>query len=210
MASGAEGFSRTERKRAERIARLERIAARAFAEYGYNGTNFDLVAAEIDLRGASLYNYVSSKEELFLRCINNSAYAVFDRVQRIADSDLSPIDKLRALIHEQILIVVRDLREFVPLFFKTEVPVQSLKDRILEVRRSHAAIYERVAEQIRRGTGVNRMTVRIWLEIVYGAISYLPDWYDPNGPLGCEQLADTLADTLVDPFRRIAGTGPSR
>lgn len=198
------GYRRTERKRAERIAQLERIAAKTFAEHGYNGTNLDLVAAALDLRGASLYNYVSSKEDLLLRCVNSAADAVYSRILEIDASDLPPVEKLYALFHAQILIEVRDFPEYVPLFFKTEVPVESVRNRILEVRREHAVLYERVAEQYRTETGAARNAVRVWLEIAYGALAYLPEWYRPDGALGCEELADAMADALVAPFRAAA------
>jgi AcrR family transcriptional regulator len=194
--------TRIERKRAERIERVERTAARVFAEKGYDGANFEQIAAELDLRGPSLYHYFSSKEELFLRCVRKAADEVFARIQEIAGSDMDPIEKLRKLFHEQILIEVRDLPEFVPLFFKTHVPVPELREVILGVRRDHAAIYEQVAEDVREVAGVDENTVRVWLEIAFGALAYLPEWYDPEGKLGVDILADTLADTLVDPFRR--------
>jgi TetR/AcrR family transcriptional regulator, cholesterol catabolism regulator len=93
--------SRLELKRARRIEHLERTAVQIFAQNGYDGTNFDLIAAELDLRGPSRYHYFSSKEELFLRCVQKSAAEVFARLRTIAGGDLPPGEKLRALFREQ-------------------------------------------------------------------------------------------------------------
>ncbi|MDA8209366.1 MAG: helix-turn-helix domain containing protein, partial [Actinomycetota bacterium] len=75
--------TRLDRKRAEKIASLERVAARLFAERGFEATGFEEIAAAMDLRGPSLYHYFSSKEELFLRCIRQSASEVLERLQKI-------------------------------------------------------------------------------------------------------------------------------
>jgi AcrR family transcriptional regulator len=198
--------NRHEVKRARRIEHLERTAAQIFAQNGYEGTNFELIAAELDLRGPSLYHYFSSKEELFLRCVHKSAAEVFNRLRAIVGTDLQPLDKLRALFREQALIEVRDYPEFVPLFFRIQVPVADLSEAVLQVRREHATIFEDVAKQIRAHTKAPKTDVRIQLGVAYGALAYLSEWYDPLGAINVEELADKLADLLVAPFLTAAGS----
>lgn len=194
--------SRLEAKRSRRIARLERTAAQMFARNGYEGTNFDLIAAELDLRGPSLYHYFSSKEELFLRCVRKSAEEVFARLRAIADIDLPPEEKLRALFREQALIEVRDYPEFAALFFKVHVPLAELSAAVIELRREHARIFEDVADQVRAQSAISKADIRIQIAIAYGALVYLHEWYDPHGAIGVNELADKLADLLVAPFLR--------
>lgn len=192
--------SRLELKRARRIEHLERTAARIFAQKGYDGANFDLIAAELDMRGPSLYHYFSSKEELFLRCVQKSATEVFARLRAIAGGDLPPGEKLRALFREQVLIEVRDYPEFVSLFFKIQVPIAELREAVLQVRREHATIFEDVVANLRKQTKADKSDIRVQLGMAYGALAYLSEWYDPRGAIRVEELADTLAELLVNPF----------
>lgn len=192
--------SRLAVKRARRIDRLERTAAAIFAQRGYDGTNFDVIAAELGLRGPSLYHYVSSKEELFLRCVRRSAEEVFSRLRSIANSRSPAGDKLRALFREQALIEVRDYPEFVPLFFHIYVPIPELREAVLELRREHATIFESTVAKLRRETKIDKSDTRIQFGVAYGALAYLSEWYDPQGSIGAEELADKLADLLVTPF----------
>lgn len=194
--------TRTEQKRAARIERIERAAARMFAERGYDGANFTDIAAELDLRGPSLYHYFQSKEDLFLRCLSHSAEQVFARLRAIAGARSDPRETLRLLFREQIVIEVRDFPEFVPLFFSTTVPVASLADTVTRLRREHAQFFEQAARRASRGTGVGKRDVRVALGIAFGALAYLPQWYDPAGPIGADELADRMAEDLVRPFDR--------
>lgn len=196
--------SRLERKRARRVERLERTAARIFARNGYDGANFELIAAELDLRGPSLYHYVSSKEELFLRCVRKSAEEVFARLSAISAAAEDPVARLRALFQEQVLIEVRDYPEFVPLFLKTSVPVPELDGEVLRLRREHASIFEEAARLVAQRCGLNDTQLRLRLGMAFGALAYLPEWYDPHGSVGPIELAGRLADLLVAPFLSIS------
>lgn len=200
--------SRTERKRAARMQRIERAAARVFASRGYDGANLGDIAAELDLQGSSLYYYFSSKEELFLRCLSHSAEQVFERLRAIVEERADdPGAALIALVREQVIIEVRDFPEFVPLFFTMQLPTEALAEAVLRLRREHARIFEAVAEAAQREQDLDPHDVRVWLGVIFGAMAYLPEWYDPAGQVGVEELADRMSRTLGEPFTRSSGQG---
>ncbi len=55
--------------------RLCEIAARLFAVRGYSGTSMSDIARRVGVRKPSLYNYTSSKEELFMELLEGSVEA---------------------------------------------------------------------------------------------------------------------------------------
>jgi AcrR family transcriptional regulator len=190
--------SRSDRKRAERIAHLERVAAKLFAERGFEATGFEEIAMAVDLRGPSLYHYFPSKEELFLGCVHRSAAEVMARLERIIEDLADPVETLRVLFREQILIEVRDYPEFVPLFLHLFLPVASLKEEVLSLRRAHGEIFERAAlKALGRSDGLSAKE-RVRLEIAFGALAFLPSWYRPHSTLAPEALADEMAERLME------------
>lgn len=195
--------SRTELKRAARISRIERAAAKVFASRGYDGANFSDIAAQLELQGSSLYYYFPSKEELFLRCLSHSAEQVFARLHAILDAhEADPSGALAALVREQVIIEVRDFPEFVPLFFKMHLSNQKLANTVLELRRQHARIFESAAASAQTDRHLDPHDVRVWLGVIFGALAYLPEWYNPHGPVGPDELADRMSRTLGEPFTR--------
>lgn len=192
--------SRVARKRAERVARVERTAARVFAERGYEGANLEDIAAQLDLRGPSLYHYFSSKEELFLRCVRSSADEVITRLEVVAAAEADPVERLRLLFREQVLIELRDYPDFVPLFVTIRLPAADLRERLLGLRREHEAVFQRAVEQLRDAHGIDRASASLALRVAFGALAHVPDWYDPDGPMDVEELADRMAATLIGPF----------
>ena len=197
---GTAAPSRVARKRAERVARVERVAARVFAERGYEGANLDEIAARLDLRGPSLYHYFSSKEELYLRCVRSCADEVVARLEAVAAAEPDPTERLRLLLREQVLVELRDYPDFLPLFVSIPVPAADLRARLRELRREHEEVFHRAAEQVRAARGLDRATTSLALRVAFGALAHLPDWYDAAGPLTVEELADRMAAMLIGPF----------
>ncbi|MEB5760139.1 TetR/AcrR family transcriptional regulator [Mammaliicoccus sciuri] len=49
--------------------KLIQISMRIFSEMGYYGTSLNIIANELGIKKASLYNYFKSKDELYEQCI---------------------------------------------------------------------------------------------------------------------------------------------
>jgi AcrR family transcriptional regulator len=195
-----EGQDRVARKRAERVRLVEQTAARMFADKGYEGANLEEIAAQLDMRGSSLYHYFSSKEELFARCVENAASEVIRRLRQIAEADEPPRERLYRLFSEQVLIELRDYPDFVPLFLKIHVPVPEIRDRVQRLRREHGDVFRRVSDQVAAAEGLDPHAATISLLMAFGGLAYIQEWYDRDGRLEPGELADSVATALVATF----------
>ncbi|MGE0852086.1 MAG: TetR family transcriptional regulator [Hyphomicrobiaceae bacterium] len=189
--------SRIERKRAERTDAVLRASAQLFAQKGYEGTNLEEIAARLDLRGPSLYYYVSTKEELFSRCIETTAAGVFKRLRAVASRPLPPLERLRLLFREQVLLQVRDYPEFGPLFLKVQVPDERLRRRMRELGRRQLRLFRNVLEEAAAGGDAAREASSVRMLLAFGAMAHLQEWYEPGGEIKPDQLADEVAAILL-------------
>ncbi|WP_336158828.1 TetR/AcrR family transcriptional regulator [Amycolatopsis sp. VC5-11] len=190
--------TRAARKRAIRMRLIEHTAARLFAERGYEAANFEDIGAAVDMRGTSLYYYFSSKEELFLRCMEHAAAEVFPRLRDIARSEGPPLARLRAMFREEVVITLREYPEFIPLFLKVRVPIEALERRRRELRREQTAIFREVVDELDGRAASDRP--RPTLNLALGGMALVGEWYDPEGELSVEGFADEVSLTLVRMF----------
>ncbi|MGQ0629639.1 MAG: TetR/AcrR family transcriptional regulator [Sporichthyaceae bacterium] len=197
--------SRVARKRAERRRLLERTAAEVFAQRGYEGANFEEIAARLDLRGASLYYYYPSKEELFLRSIENATAEVLARLRPIAAAKLPADERLRRLFVEQAIIEIRDYPAFAPLFAMS-VPVPAIDARLAELRLEHGMVFRGVALEVARQHKIARRRASISILLALGALGQVHSWYDPSGPLGLTEMSEEIAEQLLRAFLSNAPT----
>jgi AcrR family transcriptional regulator len=74
------------------------VAATVFQEKGYRSATLHDVAAALDTDRATLYYYVSGKEELLREAVFAYVLEIVEDLRRIANTDASAPDKLREFI----------------------------------------------------------------------------------------------------------------
>ena len=84
----------------DRRKEIAEAAARVFNREGFQAATMAAVAEELNIDRASLYYYISSKEELFDEVIRDTSLENVARAQRIQRSSAPPPEKLRQLIVE--------------------------------------------------------------------------------------------------------------
>jgi len=84
----------------DRRKEIAEAAARVFNREGFQAATMAAVAEELNIDRASLYYYISSKEELFDEVIRETSLENVARAQRIQRSSAPPPEKLRQLIVE--------------------------------------------------------------------------------------------------------------
>ena len=90
----------------EYLAKLEEItgiAATFFRDNGYSSTSLKDIAEVAGVDRATLYYYVSGKNELFRKLVLDGMKTGVEMIERIAGSDAKPLKKIDDYIHEMIL-----------------------------------------------------------------------------------------------------------
>ena len=77
---------------------ISNCAARLFRKKGYKATSMRDIADAMDMKAASLYNHISSKEELFSELLLKMAKLFTKGMEEITQSSLSTSAKLERLI----------------------------------------------------------------------------------------------------------------
>jgi len=200
--SGSTSSEWVQKKRDERIRVLIRAAAEVFARRGYEGTNMEEIGNRMGLRGPSLYHYASSKEDLFLTCVETINAEVVGRLTELAEADGPPRERLHQLFREQVLFETVQYRDYLPLFLQVYLPDPALRERVAELRHLHGEIFERVAREAVASGEISEDNWHRNLLLATGAIAYVRDWYQPDGLETPESLADDIATRLVSALVR--------
>jgi AcrR family transcriptional regulator len=95
------------KRRADRRAQVIVVAARIFAERGYNNVGMRDIADAVGIRGASLYHHFPGKEEiLYAICLSVTREPVEDSLP-VLDDPGTPTDRLTALVRAHIRHLLR-------------------------------------------------------------------------------------------------------
>ena len=175
------------------------MASDLFREQGYAATSVRDIARALDIQGASLYAHVTSKEDVLWAIVDRAA-SRFEAAADAADDCSRPNDHT-ARLTELARAHVRTIAEDVGAASVFVAEWRSLgAERRAAILERRDAYERRFRELIAAGiaSGEFRMTdAAVASMFVLGALNSIATWYDPNGRLPANRIADYAADLAV-------------
>lgn len=162
----------------ERRREIVETAARIFRDKGFDAGSLDDVAAELDLRKASLYYYIPSKAHLL--------YLIFDRAITLALRRLGAIGRiedarlrLAALITHQVTIVAAEPSLFTVFFDHRPRLDDEYEDEIRDKERHYVRAYAEAVDAAMSAGVVPVLDPRHGAHAMMGMATWLYKWFDP-------------------------------
>ena len=181
---------------------LTRIAARLFAEQGYQGTSLADLAEALGVQKPSLYHHIDAKEDLLWDVAwegANAFHAALDGVP----ADAPAAERIRLALRGHLAVVAGQL-DIATVFVREWRYLEGERhERFLAERRRYE---ERIRELFR--DGVEGSQLRTDLDVPTAALLFLSAanwayaWLRPGSDT--EQLADRLYRALLDGMRGYA------
>ncbi len=95
-------------KPTERKTEIITIAAKLFKEKGYSAVTMRDIAQAMDIKAASLYNHIKSKQEILVLIVIDIAEEFTNVMNDIVNADISAIQKIEKVIELHINITLRN------------------------------------------------------------------------------------------------------
>jgi TetR/AcrR family transcriptional regulator, cholesterol catabolism regulator len=188
-----------------RSAQIADVATRLFSERGYHGTSMRDIAERSGIRAASLYAHIARKEDLLYGIVSRAAERFMADVEAAARATTRPRDRLRAAMRAHVRVVSDGVRaarvfhhEWTALTGERRAEVVRLRDR-----------YEELWDGIVRdlpGAADPKMA-RL---LVLSAANWVYTWYDPEGPLRPDEVADRYTELLLRGLGARGGRGSGK
>lgn len=195
-----QGVSEDERARvARRSARQETrrqlildAAAEEFAVSGFDGATLEHIGERVGLSKASLYYYVTGKEDLFAALLGRFVDDIEDRVLESIGEGADAVEALS-------VVVAGHLGTTESVF--SRVLAENLHVIRQGPAREQAARYERIVSGIlESGMAAGRireMPVRPAVKLLIGAMNGVSQWFDHNGSLSLDEVSEGLVGVFL-------------
>lgn len=188
--------SRRTRRMNLRQQDILQVAARLFAERGYERTTLEMIADELGLSKPALYYYVKSKEDILALIFQDIFQGILDRVQTEVSLDMSPQEQLQHLIiayvtHACIYPEGRILFLYESYLLSVCNPdLQALRNRYQQ------QVEDAISKGIQQGV-FHVSHARIAALALVGALHAIPLWYVPDGSLSPMEIGMYYARLLI-------------
>ena len=189
----------------QRREELTRIAARLFAERGYQGTSLADLADSLGVQKPSLYHHIASKEDLLWAVASEGAdafHAAFDAVPATAP----PAERIRLALRAHLAVVAGQL-DVATVFVREWRYLGGERREAFVVERRR---YEQRVRDLFRD-GVEASELRTDLDVQTAALLFLSaanwayTWLQPDADT--DALADRLYAALLEGMRGYATSG---
>jgi AcrR family transcriptional regulator len=175
-------------------ARLIEVAKRLYQEHGSDHVTVRRIAAAAKIEAGSIYYHFSSRDEI-MRAVLESGVggARHEVMQAIADAGAqsSPLVRLRAALGAHLKYTLRE--HFSSRLKSIRRLPKRLRDRHMQQEREYAAIFAGLLDEAHRKgllrPGFDLSVVRM---LVLGALTWVAEWYDPDGSMTADDVADEL------------------
>ncbi|TDL75597.1 TetR/AcrR family transcriptional regulator [Rhodococcus qingshengii] len=184
-------------KMAKKKQEILRSAAAVLVEKGYQGTTMEEIAAKLLMTKGSMYYYFKNKDDLLYQCHLMIMEICLDGIEKVIDSELTPVEKLRSAIKEHILLATSEKSMFMALSKPNHNFSDEQLKEVLELRKSYSQYFDRI---IHEGIGkqvFNHVDVKMVRLIILGALNWIQEWYDQNGPQSAEEISEAYASYLL-------------
>jgi AcrR family transcriptional regulator len=183
---------RSERKRIE----ILRAAASVFRRRGYHGASVDQIARALNMAPGHLYYYFRNKEEILYVCHDYSLGLILKELKQVEQSDLTPDRQIHRLIVAFVHLFI-DVLHGTAWTLEVEALSPALLKKVIAKRdRIDKAFRAILAEGMRSGVFARR-DAKLAAFVIFGAINWIPRWYDPAGRATSHEIAQAFADYLV-------------
>jgi len=92
----------------DRKLQIVKTASALFNTLGYKNVTMRVLAEEIGIKAASLYNHISSKQEILSAVIISLAEQFTNSMESVMTYDLTPVEKIKRIIIHHIEITLND------------------------------------------------------------------------------------------------------
>ena len=196
----ASPWSRSLDREQERAIKRDAVllaAAQLFNENGYHATSLAMVAERLQVTKPTLYYYVQNKEEILFECVRLGLELLRSAIAAAAASGGTALDKLKAAMHEYVLIVTREFG--MCLIRVGEDPLAPESRR--KLRRLKAELDHEFRALIEQGIAEGSLApcdAKLAAFTLAGALSWIGRWFNPQGPLSAEEVARHSTAVLMN------------
>ena len=190
---------------------IEDVASDLFRANGYAGTSVRDIARAMSMQGPSLYAHVTSKEDVLWAIVDRAATRFEDAADRAeAAAELrrpgDPVEAISGLIRAHVEVLTDDVGEASVFVHEWRALGPERRGAVLARRDAYEARFRRpIGDGIALGAFA-LVDPAIAATVLLTALNGVATWYDPDGRLG----PDRVADHVVELGLRLLGVEATR
>jgi len=194
-----------QRDRAQYGAKRDKIlkaAGPVLQRHGLAATTIEAIAKEAGVDRATIYYYFSDKGAIFREAITEGLNEMVSALEQVAKSGDAPEVRLRSSMH----VLMTAFEKHYPQLYiylrsgdsSSIIDNHLNEEMIASGRRYEDLVEDIVRDGIRQGVFATSLPPKVFAKSVTGMLNWTSRWFVPGGALSAEDVADGMADTILN------------
>lgn len=172
-------------------------AAAMISQKGFHAASMQAIADAVNLQKASLYHYISSKQDILVELLERALRMLIDNMKQVMDQEMPPDQKLRHAmrVYLQTMLENRELAGVLLLEHR------SLEQEALEIhiprRDEFENLWRNLIEQGLEQKVFFCSDPALATRAMLGVMNWTITWYHPDGVLSPDEIASQYASLFL-------------
>lgn len=172
-------------------------AVRMFNEKGFRSTSIDEVAVALNVTKPTIYHYFSNKDEILFECVRLGLQVTLDAAEAVEKQGGNGLDRMKALIRDYAVLSTQDFGKCVNRTADHDLSEKSRK-KFRALKRETDAVIQKVVLSGMRDGSIAVSDPKLVSFCVSGALNWISRWFEDDGSLTAEEIADAYVDILIN------------
>jgi len=172
-------------------------ASQLFGERGFNAVSMRDLAEALGIKAASLYNHISSKQELLSSIIITVAETFTEGMKEIISCKESTVEKLNQVIELHVSITI----EYSSALASLNNDWMHLKEPdlsyFLDMRSSYEDNFRKILKEGVRKNEIKKLNVEVMLFTILTSLRTLNQWYSKKQGIDEAELSAQMKQVLL-------------
>ena len=175
-------------------------AAQIIRVKGFHATSMQDIAEAVDLRKASLYYHVNSKQEILADLLDQALDALISRIEEVIAQDVLIDEKFRLAMRSYLNHMSENLDLSSVLLLEHRSLEEQYQSQHLPRRDKYEALWCQIIEEGMAEGVFNQYDPKVAVKVVLGVANWTVMWLNPDGRLSGIEIADLSSDILLNGF----------
>lgn len=187
-----------------KLSRKEEIkncAARLFRKKGFSATSVRDIAKEMGMEAPSLYNHISSKQEILDELLLEIGEAFVEGMDQIRTAPISSIQKLERVVGLHVFLTIEHT-DAISLIPSEYVHLKgNAEQQYFNLREQYEKEFRKIFKACIKEKAINKVNVDLAMFSMLSSLRWLYSWYSKNKKMNSIALEQEMVKNLIDGIR---------
>jgi TetR/AcrR family transcriptional regulator, cholesterol catabolism regulator len=188
-------------KTTNRKEQIVEIATRLFHEKGYNATSMRSLAEQIGMEAASLYNHISSKDELLQQICFGMATHYNAHLEQVENEPLTPVQRVEKMVRFHLGMMLTHFEEVYVTNRDWKHLKEPLLGNFLQQRKAYEKRFAQLIQQAIDAGEVKQLHPHAAVLTILSAVRGIEFWHRNPRNISAEQIEEDMVRILLDGLR---------